>query len=96
MTDHKRADLVTKENLMKLLSDTEVANVSNTEKALGLNNGDEFIDLEHIKKGIQFASAKTKTPPGQVLSKKSVHAKTWTKILKELKVASSESADAGL
>lgn len=94
MNSSKRTDLMTREKLMKLLSDTEVASVSNAEKASGLTNGDEFIDLEEIKKGIQFASAKTKTPPGQVLSKKSVHAKTWSKIVKELQSSSGEKADA--
>lgn len=72
-----------RETILELLFDDEVATVSTAEAATSLSPGDEILDLEHLDQGVQTAPRKT-TPMGRVLAKKSVHEKTWKKILKKL------------
>ncbi len=83
MSNDKRADYVIRDHILGLLSDVEVASVSNAETAPRLANGDEYVDLEHIEQGVQRAGASA-TPMGRVLPKKAVHEDTWTKILSHL------------
>ena len=78
-----RSDLVTRESILKLLSDDEVASVSISETATRLHDGDEYLDLERIDRGVQRAPG-SHTPMGRVLAKKAVHAGTWTKIVARL------------
>ena len=73
----------TRDQVMKLLSDAEVASVSNAETAEKLPDGDEFLDLTQLGKGVQRAG-KSATPIGRVLPRKAVHEKTWKKILTSL------------
>lgn len=84
MNNDKRGDYVTRETILELLSDDEVAQVSTAETAAHLVNGDEYLDLEHLNLGVQQAYG-TATPTGNVLPKKSVHGPTWTKIAALLK-----------
>jgi hypothetical protein len=79
MKNDKRADYVTRETIIDLLSDDEVAQVSTAEAAARLVNGEEYLDLEHLNLGVQQAYGTT-TSTGNVLPKKSVHGATWTKI----------------
>ena len=83
MTNDKRAEYVARDTILKLLSDVEVANVSTAETAARLDNGDEYLDLEQLDRGVQRAGG-TPTPMGRVLPRKSVHAETWNKILAQL------------
>jgi len=83
MKNTKETEYKIRETILKLLSDDEVATVSTAEAATSLSPGDEFLDLEHLDQGVQTAPRKT-TPMGRVLAKKSVHEKTWKKILKKL------------
>ena len=83
MKPEERADYVTRNSILKLLSDEEVAKVSTAEAAARLGDGDEYIDLEHIDQGVRRAGAAA-TPMGRVLPRKAVHASTWTKILTHL------------
>ena len=84
MKNDKRTDYVTRETILELLSDDEVAQVSTAETAAHLINGEEYLDLEHLNLGVQKAYGTT-TPTGSVLPRKSVHATTWTKIAALLK-----------
>jgi hypothetical protein len=85
MKNEQRNEYVTRESVLKLLSDNENARVS-TAEAAALANGDEYLDLEHIDQGIKKAHGTT-AKTGSVLPKKSVEAATWTKILAHLKPA---------
>jgi hypothetical protein len=78
-----RNDHETREGILKLLSDDETASVSNAETAPRLQDGDEYIDLERIDRGVQKAPG-THTPMGRVLPRKAVHAATWTRIVAQL------------
>ena len=81
MTDAKRAEQVARDNILKLLSNEEIAKVSTAEAASGLTEGGEYLDLEHLDQGIQRAEATTKVTMGHVLSRSAVCAETWSKIL---------------
>ena len=78
-----RSAYVTRESILKLLSDDEVAKVSTAETAASLETGDEYLDLEHLDRGVLRGGGAT-IPMGRVLPRKAVHAGTWTKILAQL------------
>jgi hypothetical protein len=85
MSQSDRAEHVTREAVLKLLSDEEIARVSNAEAAAGLTIGSEYLDLERLDQGIHRASAATKIAMGQILPRAAVHPETWSKILAQLK-----------
>ncbi len=86
MNSDKRTAYVTRDDLLKLLSDDEVASVSSAETA-ALSAGDEYLDLEHLDKGVLRAKDKS-TPMGHTLPKKAVHERTWSKIMAQLATVS--------
>jgi hypothetical protein len=71
---------VTREEILALLSDDEVAKVSEAEDA-PLVEGDEYVDLTNTKAGVQLVQATPRTPPGHALPRSSVSDATWTKIV---------------
>ena len=84
MTSATRSSYLTREKVLKLLSDDEVAKVSTAETVGSLPIGDEYLDLERLDLGVRralAASAKDNTPSGRVLPKKAVHAATWAKLV---------------
>lgn len=86
MKNEKRVAYVTRDHIMKLLSDDEIASVSTAETASALAKGDEYIDLEKLDAGVLRAGANMKkaTPMGAVLTRKAVQPSTWTKIVTQL------------
>ncbi len=84
MTDAKRAEHVARDNILKLLSNEEIAKVSTAEAASGLTEGGEYLDLEHLDQGVQRAKAATRATMGHVLPRSAVSDKTWSKILAQL------------
>ena len=84
MTTDKRTDYLTRDSLLKLLSDAEVASVSTAETAPKLVDGDEYLDLEQLGRGVQRAPGAVTTPMGRVLPKKAVREATWAAILTQL------------
>jgi hypothetical protein len=85
MKPNQRIDYETRDRILKLLSDDEVASVSTAETAAKLEDGDEYVDLEELAEGVQRAPG-TGTPMGRVLPRNAVQEKTWSKILMELQV----------
>ncbi len=83
MKTNPQTDYLTREKILKLLSDDEVAAVSTAETADHLAAGDEFIDLNKFELGVQ-RGPRGKTPMGHVLPKKAVHLGTWEKIVAQL------------
>ena len=79
----KRGPYVTRESVLMLLSDDEVAAVATAETATRLPEGEEYLDMEQLEEGVQRAHQK-KTPMGRVLPKRSIHRDTWNKILQQL------------
>ena len=82
MAKEKRADYITRNTIMGLLSGEETARVSNAETAAALAVGDEFIDLAQIERGVQRAGEAH--PTESVLPRKALHESTWNKIVKRL------------
>ncbi len=85
MTDSAtRAVYVTREAILKLLSNEEIALVSSAEAASRID-GTEYLDLEHLDRGVQNVySAATKITTGNVLPRSAVCSETWTTILAQL------------
>jgi hypothetical protein len=84
MTLAERTEYVTRDTIMKLLSDEEIAKVSNAETATNLEDGAEYVDLENIDKGVQSSKAATKVAVGNVLPRTAVSAEAWSKIVAQL------------
>ena len=83
MKNDNRSQYITRDGLLKLLSDDEIAKVTTAETAVHLADGDEFIDLENFNLGVQRVPS-SQTAMGRVLPRKAVHADTWKKILAQL------------
>jgi hypothetical protein len=83
LKNDKRTEYATRDSILQLLSDEEVARVSTAETAARLSDGDEYLDLEQLDQGVRCARG-TATPMGRVLPRKAVHANTWSKILTQL------------
>ena len=85
MSDAERREQVTRDSILKLLSDEENARVSTAETASGLIEGEEYLDLEDLDQGVQRAKASTaKAKMGHVLPRSAVSEETWGKILVQL------------
>ena len=50
---------IKRNDLLKLLSDNEVASVSLAETAVQLSDGDEYLDLSNLDKGVRSARKET-------------------------------------
>ena len=83
MTTEVKTAYLTRESVLKGLSDEEVASVSTAEATSHLSNGDEYVDLDQLEQGVRRAQGIT-PPMGHVLPKKAVHEKTWNKIVSQL------------
>jgi hypothetical protein len=84
MTDINRASEVTRDAILKLLSDEETARVSTAEGASGLTEGAEYLDLERLDRGVERAKAATAVTMGHVLPRSAIRDETWRKILTQL------------
>lgn len=79
MNSTAAAVYVTREHIIALLSDDEVSKVSNAE-ATQLAAGDEYLDLEDIKKGVTRATGPW-VATGSLLARKAVQPRTWAEVL---------------
>lgn len=80
-TGTERTEYLTRDTILRLLSDDEVACVRNVETASSLADGDEYVDLEHPDHGIRRAIEKPATPMGYVLPRKVVRGRTWRDVV---------------
>ena len=87
MENDERTEYLTRSSVLELLSDDEVARVSNAETAARLAHGEEYVDLERLDQGVRRAVGPT-APMGRVLPRKAVPANTWNKIVAHLLVPS--------
>jgi hypothetical protein len=67
--------------VLKLLSDDEVAKVSNAETAVRLEEGEEYLDLARPERGALRASSSFSVSMGQVLPRSAVSDQTWAKLV---------------
>ena len=81
MKAEKRTEYITRDTILKLLSDEEIARVSTAETARQLADGDEYVDLRTPDQGVRRALGKTTAPMGDVVPRKAVHENTWRQII---------------
>lgn len=81
MKRDERTEYVTRDNILKLLSDEEVARVSTEETASHLVDGDEYVDLEEPDRGVQRVPGKSPPVMGHVLARSAVGETTWRRIV---------------
>lgn len=82
MTISSRADYQERDTILKLLSDDENAKVSTAEGAVHLKEGDEYVDLEQLDRGIQRASAEMPNlTSSRMIPRNALHDETWAKIV---------------
>jgi hypothetical protein len=88
MKNSTRSEYLSRDRVLNLLSDHEVASVATAETADRLTDGEEYLDLAQLHEGVQKAGSSA-SPMGRVLPKKSIPDSTWAKILKQLETAPS-------
>jgi hypothetical protein len=81
MTTPATKNVLKRDEILKLLTDAEVAKVSTAEGAPRLIEGDEYIDLEDLDSGVQLVQATPRTAPGRALPRSAVSDATWAKIV---------------
>jgi hypothetical protein len=81
MTTRATKNVLKRDEILKLLTDAEVAKVSTAEGAPRLIEGDEYIDLEDLDSGVQLVQATPRTAPGRALPRSAVSDATWAKIV---------------
>jgi hypothetical protein len=85
MNNEKRSEYFTRDSIMKLLSDEEIAKVTATESTTSLMDGDEYIDLEQLDQGVQTVTGSTAAiAVGRVVARKAVHERTWKNVVTQL------------
>jgi hypothetical protein len=81
MSQTTRKDTVTREAILQVLTDAEVAKVSTAEGAKRLVEGDEYVDLTDLGAGVQLVQATPRTAPGHALARSAVSDASWAKIV---------------
>lgn len=76
----------TREQVLKLIACGELRDLSQGSANERIGNGDEFLDLEQLGRGVQRGQPGV-APTGQLLTRKSVHEDTWRRILRQLSAA---------
>jgi hypothetical protein len=85
MKSDPTVELATRASMMKLLTDDEVARVSNSESQPRLSDGDEYLDLVHLDQGVRRAN-RGAIEMTHIVPRKAVAPETWTKMLAHLHV----------
>lgn len=88
MSEAQRANYVSRDAILKLMSNEEIAKISTAETAAGLKAGDEYLDLEHLELGIQSAGTATAVNMKHAVPRSAVSSETWSKIIAQLPVRS--------
>jgi len=83
MKKDTRAEYDRRDQVLRCLSDEEVASVSTAETLARLPDGDEYLDLAQLDRGV-LLSGPSNVPMGRVLPKRAVQPATWRKILQQL------------
>jgi hypothetical protein len=80
MSPDAKKEAITREAVLALLSDAEVAKVSRAEDEPGLVEGDEYVDLEDLGAGVRQVHAKPASPR-TALPRSAVSDGTWAKVV---------------
>ena len=82
MSQDQKKKAITRETILALLSDVEVAKVSSAEGVPRLIEGDEYVDLENIAAGVRQVHASSHVRPGHTLPRSAVSDSTWAKVVR--------------
>ena len=77
-------EFVTREQMLLLLSEDEVARVSTRESSRRLADGDQYIDLERLDEGVRLVQADSKLVQSRVIPRSAVGESTWDKLVERL------------
>jgi len=80
MSPDLKKEAITREAILALLSDAEVAKVSRAEDAPRLIEGDEYVDLEHLAAGVRQVHD-TSPRAAHALPRSAVSEATWARIV---------------
>lgn len=69
--------------VLKLLAEGELGDFGQGGSPKVLANGDQYLDLEQLTRGVQRARAGVRLGP-HVLPRKAIHEDTWRRILRQL------------
>ena len=78
MTTPVRTQLVARENILKLLSDEEIAKASTAQSTSGLADRREYLDLENLDQSIQWVSGLSIVKMDLITSRNVVEPDTWS------------------
>jgi hypothetical protein len=81
MTTHPKNDNLTREAILNLLTDAEVAKVSRAEGEVRLVEGDHYVDLEDPSSGVHQVQATSSIKASRALPQSAVSDATWAKIV---------------
>ncbi len=84
MSTSARDELSARNSIMMLLSDEETARVTTAEAGPSLVEGSEFLDLEHLERGIQRVSGAATPEMADVIPRSAVGNDTWSRIVTHL------------
>jgi hypothetical protein len=80
MSPDAKKEAITRDAILALLSDAEVAKVSRAEGESRLVEGDEYVDLEDPSAGVRQVHAKSPRPKN-ALPRSAVSDATWARIV---------------
>lgn len=84
MSGSTRDELSARNAIMMLLTDEENARVTTAEAGASLADGSEFLDLEHLERGIQRANSSSPLAMAHLIPRNAVGNDTWSKIVTHL------------
>src|SRR5438105_2573682 len=84
MSANSKIDLLTRDAILGLLTDAEVAKVSTAEDAVSLIEGDHYVDLLDLEAGVQEVQATPRTAPSHVLPRSAISDASWQKIVRAI------------
>ncbi len=80
MTSVMNAEYVTRDKILSLLTDEEIAKVSNRETVASPIAGDEYLDLARLDLGVEQANSTASVNANDIIPRGAVSAATWAKI----------------
>ncbi len=83
-TEANKTEYLTRDAIMKLLSDDEIARVSARESGPTLVAGDEYVNLMELTMGVRRMETDTDIRMSEIVPRSAVAAATWTKICAHL------------
>jgi thiamine biosynthesis protein ThiC len=82
MTTNRLKNTLTRESILELLTDGEVAKVARAEDTARLVEGDHYVDLDNPDSGVHVVQASSRTRPSHALPQSAVSDETWAKIVR--------------